>query len=242
MIPLRGARLSGYRPYVTWTIAATCAAALVRLAMLPDPRATAILQALSLIPARWLAAPVDPGQLATLITSTLLHAGWVHLLGNMVFLIVFGPLVESRLGHLRFLGLYIACGVAGGAAHVLVNPESTVPLVGASGAIAGVLGAHLVLAPRERITTIIPVIIFIEIAALPSAFLIGFWFLLQLASALAPATAAQLAPVAWYAHLAGFGVGVALAVPSALGKNSGRTTKRRPQGRRRSNVKSRKAA
>jgi membrane associated rhomboid family serine protease len=170
-----------------------------------------------------LADPLAPEQLVTLVTSAFLHAGWVHLAGNLLYLIVFGPIVESRLGALRFSLLFVASGMVGAVAHVMAGPESSVPMVGASGAIAGVLGAHVVLEPRSRITTVVPVIVFVEVAVLPAAFVIALWFVLQLASALAPvAPQATEGQVAWFAHLGGFVTGAVLSRIAAAGRKGTR--------------------
>ncbi|HSK47119.1 MAG TPA: rhomboid family intramembrane serine protease [Coriobacteriia bacterium] len=209
MIPIRiEGRLQG-RPYATWAIAVVCTAVLLRLAWRPDERAASILHTLAFVPSRFLAAPWSPDQLVTLVTSALLHAGWVHLAGNVLYLVVFGPTVELRLGRLSFLALYALSGACGALLHAFVHPTSAVPLVGASGAIAGILGAALVLAPHARTTTIIPVIVFIEVASLPVAFVIAMWFALQVASALAPVAQGGASTVAWYAHIGGFAVGTA---------------------------------
>lgn len=204
MIPLRAEKAPGFAAIV-WLLAAGFTALLVRLAYLPDDRAGAIVSALGVVPARFLAAPASPGQLATLLTSAFLHAGWVHLAGNVLYLVVFGPRVEARLGRMRFLALFLSAGMAGALAHVASNPGSSAPLVGASGAIAGVLGAYLVLEPRSKITTLIVV----EIAVLPAAFVIAMWFALQLVSAVAPVASGADTAVAWFAHLGGFAAGAA---------------------------------
>lgn len=216
MIPLRSEQRLRVVPLATVFIAALCAAVMFRLASLEADRAGSIVTALALVPSRLFAAPLSPGQLVTTVSSTFLHAGWLHLIGNLVFLAAFGPAVEARLGWRRFLLLYLACGAAGALAHALMDPASTRPLVGASGAIAGVLGAHLVLAPRDKITTLVPVGFFFEVASLPAAFVIGLWFLLQLASGVAPVVpGSESASIAWYAHLAGFAAGLVLALPMA---------------------------
>lgn len=211
MIPLRAQRRSSRPSWATWSLVAVCVAVLVRLALLPDDRATAIFEALAVIPARLLADPFDPGQLLTLVSSAFLHAGWIHLLGNMLFLWVFGPGVEDRLGAMRFLTLYLVAGVAGALCFVALNPTSPTPLVGASAAIAGVLGAYLVLEPHSQVTTAVPLLVYFEIAALPASFVIGLWFLLQVASAVAPVVPGLGGSVAWTSHLAGFAAGVGLA-------------------------------
>lgn len=212
MIPIRSEMRTAEPALVTWLLAAACAAVIVRLAFMPPERAEAVFTALALVPARLLATPFQVAQLLTLVTSAFLHAGWIHLASNLLYLLVFGPVVESRLGWLRYLALYVGAGCTGGLAHALTHPTSLVPLVGASGAIAGVLGAHLVLAPRAKITTVIPVVIFIEIASLPAAFVIALWFGLQLAWAFAPvASGATSDSIAWFTHLGGFAFGLVFA-------------------------------
>ncbi len=168
---------------------------------------------LAVVPARLFSLPILEGQPLTLLTSCLLHAGWLHLASNMLFLAVFGPAVESRLGWRTFTMLFIASGTIAALVFAWTQPESTVPLVGASGAIAGVLGAHLILDPRARITTLIPAVVSLEIASLPTAFVIGLWFLTQIASSVAAVTpeTAQ-AGVAWTAHITGFCVGMCAAL------------------------------
>lgn len=237
MIPLRTDRRSARPPVAVWAVALMCAAALARLASLPDRRAVEIVNALGVKPAALLAHPLDADQALTLVTSTFLHAGWVHLAGNLLYLLVFGPPVLDRLRWKSFLALYVSGGIVGALAHTLAHPSSVAPLVGASGAIAAILGAHLVLEPRAQVTTVVPVIVFFEVARLPAAFVIAVWFALQLASALAP-VAAMPSPIAWYAHLGGFALGAAFAAPFALRSRSAANTsrskrERRPAGRRR---------
>ena len=150
---------------------------------------------------------VDPW--ATLLTSMFLHGGWMHLIGNMLYLWIFGNNVEDRFGHFGFLAFYLASGLAAAAAQILPDPASETPMVGASGAISGVLGAYLVFFPRARVLVLIPVG-FMFVYTLPAAWLLGFWFLFQILSALAtPATAGG---VAWWAHIGGFVFGVVVAI------------------------------
>lgn len=237
MIPIRPETRPPIRPWTTWALIALCVAALVRLASLPAERAVGIFEALAVVPRRFLSLPWDPAQALTLISSAFLHAGWVHLAGNMLYLLVFGPLVEWRLGRARFLALYLAAGAAGALLHVAVFPTSDVPLVGASAAIAGVLGAHLVLEPRARVTTVIPVIVFFELASLPAWFVIALWFALQLASALASISTAAVAgatTVAWFAHLGGFAIGALAAAVHRTGRQSLGKKRRARTGPRRS--------
>ncbi|HET6351550.1 MAG TPA: rhomboid family intramembrane serine protease [Coriobacteriia bacterium] len=227
MIPIRARRRSASLPFLTWTLMLTCTAVMVRLALLPDARATSIFGALAVVPARLFSTPFQPGQLITLVTSAFLHAGWVHLIGNLIFLWVFGPVVESRIGRLAFGALYFASGIAGALCFALISPASTTPLVGASAAIAGVLGAAIVLDPTAEITAIIPLVVWFEVAELPAAFMIGMWFLLQVASAVAPVVEGAGATIAWTAHIGGFVLGAAVALVANGGRISTTARSRR---------------
>jgi membrane associated rhomboid family serine protease len=143
-------------------------------------------------------------------TSMFLHGGLFHVAGNMLYLWIFGDNVEDRLGHGRFIVFYFLCGIAAALGQVWMDPTSTLPTIGASGAIAGVMGAYFVLFPKSRVLTLIPLIIFWEIIELPAIFLLGFWFLLQLVSAgsLTGAANAGGGGVAFAAHVAGFIAGL----------------------------------
>lgn len=152
--------------------------------------------------------------LVTLITAQFLHAGWLHLLGNMLFLWIFGDNVEDRLGHLRYLAFYLVCGVVANLAQVYAMPQSEIPLVGASGAIAGVLGAYVFLYPRAWVTVLVPVFFFLLPLQVPVILMLGFWFVSQLASGLAAITEVSQATggTAWWAHIGGFVFGMLLIV------------------------------
>jgi membrane associated rhomboid family serine protease len=145
----------------------------------------------------------------SLLTSMFMHGSWEHLIGNMLFLWVFGNNVEDSMGHLRFIVFYLAAGVGAGLAHVFMAPESRLPAVGASGAISAIMGAYIVLYPRVRVTTWIPPIFLIRLNAF---FLLGYWFFLQLVMGLADAgsSASEGGGVAFWAHIGGFAIGVAL--------------------------------
>jgi membrane associated rhomboid family serine protease len=146
----------------------------------------------------------------TLITSMFLHGSWSHVLGNMWYLWIFGDNVEDRLGHGRFIVFYLLCGMAAAFGQILMDPYSELPTIGASGAIAGVMGAYFVLYPHSRVLTLIPWI-FIQIIEVPAIVLLGFWFLMQFLSAGAIAVTASShggGGVAFAAHVAGFIVGV----------------------------------
>lgn len=142
------------------------------------------------------------------LTSIFLHGGWLHLLGNMLFLYIFGDNVESALGHFRYLIFYLACGLVASLTHLALNPSSPVPTVGASGAIAGVLGAYFLLFPTARVVTIIPIFFFIQIMEIPAFVFLGIWFVFQFLSGSAALFASQTSGgVAWWAHIGGFVAG-----------------------------------
>lgn len=145
---------------------------------------------------------------STVLTSMFLHGGWVHLIGNMWFLWVFGNNIEDSTGHLRFLVFYLLAGVVASLAHVWVAPGSPVPTIGASGAVSGVMGAYLILYPRVRVQTLFIVLIFIRILPVPAWVVLGQWFVLQFLYGMAEPAAAG--GVAFWAHIGGFVTGVAL--------------------------------
>lgn len=150
----------------------------------------------------------------TPITSMFLHGGWWHLIANMLALYIFGNNVEDRLGHVGYLVFYISSGLAGGALQVATNVNSSIPIVGASGAIAGVLGAYLVMFPFARILTLVPVFHFIRLVEIPALIYLGFWFISQLFNglfALTATTMVRAGGVAWWAHIGGFVFGLAIA-------------------------------
>jgi len=145
-------------------------------------------------------------------TAMFLHGGWMHVLGNMLFLWVFGGRIEDLLGHGKYLVFYLLCGIVAALGQVVASPYSTVPMVGASGAIAGVMGAYLVKFPRARVTTLVPVFIFLTTFDLPAAFVLGYWFLIQFFSGVGTVTSSHLTErgVAWFAHVGGFLTGILL--------------------------------
>jgi len=142
------------------------------------------------------------------LTSMFLHGGFLHILGNMWFLYIFGDNVEDRIGHVRYLLFYILCGVAAGMIHLLTNWGSKIPTIGASGAISGVMGAYLLLYPRSRILTLIPIFIFFQFLEIPAFIFLGFWLLIQLFSA--GLTSGNVGGVAFWAHVGGFIAGLLL--------------------------------
>jgi membrane associated rhomboid family serine protease len=151
----------------------------------------------------------------TLLTCMFLHGGWLHFLGNMWFLHVFGDNVEDRLGRLGYLLFYLGSGVVAGLAHLASEPQSAIPTIGASGAIAGVMGCYFVLFPRARVVALVPIFIFIQVIVLPAPFFLGFWFLLQFFQGTLSVTSAA-GGVAWWAHIGGFVAGVAMGLLVAV--------------------------
>jgi membrane associated rhomboid family serine protease len=159
--------------------------------------------------AQWVGLPIDAYW--PFLTSMFLHGGWVHIIGNMWTLWIFGDNVEDRMGPVRFLFFYLLCGFAAGVVHCLANPGSTLPTVGASGAIAGVMGAYFFLFPRSRVIVIVPILFFPFFFEMPAVIYLGFWALTQLFSGtLSLATAESVGGVAWWAHVGGFLTGVFL--------------------------------
>jgi membrane associated rhomboid family serine protease len=167
---------------------------------LPQPLLEAFVAQYALIPA-WFSW-------TTVFTSMFLHGGWMHVIGNMLYLWIFGDNVEDRLGHVRYLFFYLASGCAAAILQLLINPLSTVPMVGASGAIAGVMGAYFVLYPESRVLTAVFIFVFFDLVEIPAIFFLGIWFLMQLFSGVGSLGAAQTSGgTAFWAHIGGFAVG-----------------------------------
>ncbi|MHC4875199.1 MAG: rhomboid family intramembrane serine protease [Planctomycetota bacterium] len=155
-------------------------------------------------------APAAVPTWMTLLTCVFLHGGWMHFIGNMWVLWIFGDNVEDRYGHVGYLIFYLACGVAASAAHFLVDRSSTVPTIGASGAIAGVMGAYFLMYRRARVLCIVPIFFFLQIIWLPAPIFLGVWFLVQFFQGTASITSMQSGGVAWWAHIGGFLAGLAV--------------------------------
>jgi len=163
---------------------------------------------------QWSVIPADivAGQhWITILTAMFMHGGWMHILGNMVFLWAFGPEVEDAMGRITYLAFYLLSGLAASLAQIAVMPHSTVPNLGASGAIAGVMGAFLITYPRDRIKTLILFGFFVRVTVIPAALLIGLWFLIQLLSEVGSVASVQAGGVAYMAHVGGFIFGAASA-------------------------------
>ncbi len=195
-------------PYVTYALVAINVAIFLYELFLPDRMLTEFIYQWGVIPAEI----SNQQRLFTLISSMFLHGGWLHLIGNMLFLYVFGDNIEDTMGHVRFLLFYIVCGLGAGLAQVLINPASQIPLIGASGAIAGVLGAYLVLCPHGRIRTLLFLGAFGFVRLIPAWVMLGYWIVLQFISgfmALGVRTE-ETGGVAFWAHIGGFVLGAVL--------------------------------
>ena len=212
MIPLRDDNPRRSVPYVTYTlIALNVLAFLWELSL--GPRLESELSSVAFIPARyWI-----PGRwgfdLFTIVASMFLHGGLMHIGSNMLYLWIFGDNVEDRLGRFRYLLFYLLCGFAATLAHAAFSPGSRVPAIGASGAIAGVLGAYLILWPHARVMTLIPIIFLVTVRELPAILILGLWFVLQLFSgvgSLGVRDAQDMGGVAYFAHIGGFVAGMVL--------------------------------
>lgn len=214
MIPLRDDNPIGTRPLVTYGVIGLCAVVFLwQLALGPSGNQAAV-YALGFIPAVVFGTDALPDQLIwvpapmTVFTSMFLHGGLLHLAGNLLYLWIFGDNIEDRMGHGRFIVFYAVCGVAAALAQALPETGSRVPMIGASGAISGVLGAYAVLYPRARVLVAVPIFIVLYTVRLPAIWVLGVWFLVQLLSSTMLASAG--AGVAFRAHLGGFVAGVVL--------------------------------
>ena len=210
MIPIRDTIPSSRVPAVTYLLIAANLGLFFYEVSLGE-NLPPFLERHALIPARFLGGPLSFREILTPMTAMFLHAGWFHVLGNMLYLYIFGDNVEDTLGHGRFLLFYLACGVASFAVQIGFQPVSSVPNIGASGAIAGVLGAYFFLFPRARVVTLLPLFIFFTVIEIPAVVFLGLWFLLQfLSGTVSLGREASTGGVAWWAHVGGFIAGIVL--------------------------------
>lgn len=214
MIPLKDDNPTSIRPVLTVGLIALNVVVFLYQLSLPARDERAFVFQFGAIPAVVMGTRRLPVELAaippqlSLITSMFLHGGWMHLGGNMLYLWIFGNNIEEAMGRLRFLVFYIVCGIGAAGAHILSSVSSTIPIVGASGAISGVLGAYVLLYPRAQVLVLIPLGLFTRLMYIPAAFVLGFWFLLQL---LEGSLSRGSGPgVAWWAHIGGFLIGMLL--------------------------------
>ncbi len=214
MIPLKDNNPITIVPVVNWTVMGLCIVVFLwQLGLGPRGNQEAI-YALGVIPAVLLEGAQLPPEIAlvppeaTIYTSMFMHGGWLHLIGNMLYLWIFGDNVEDSMGHLRFIVFYLVCGTVAVFAQALPDTQSTIPMIGASGAISGVLGAYLLLYPHARVVVLIPLGFFSQVVLLPAGIVLALWFGLQLLqSALTPK---DVAGIAFGAHIGGFLAGMAL--------------------------------
>jgi membrane associated rhomboid family serine protease len=216
MIPLRDDNPSELRPIVSITLIVLCVLAFLWQLSHGARGGQAVVYSLGLIPSVLFGINQLPAELATvpptvtIFTSMFLHGGWMHLIGNMLFLWIFGDNVEDAMGHGRFIIFYVLCGVAAALAQAIPDPQSTVPMVGASGAISGVLGAYLLLYPHARVLVAIPLGFYLHTTRLPAGIVLALWFVIQFLSNLAATGAAGGGGVAFRAHIGGFIAGMVL--------------------------------
>lgn len=218
MIPLRHTLPPSRRPLVNRALVAANVVVFTGQLFL-GAMTERIIQTFGFVPARLLdphAFGYAPWEVAiTLVSSLFLHGGFVHLIGNLIYLWVFGGAVEDELGHVRFLLFYLACGAVGSLTHTLLFPNSLIPSIGASGSIAGILGAFLILRPKARIVTLFPLVVYWAMAEIPALLFLPVWFGMQFFSGFLSLQAArgtqEVAGVAWWAHVGGFTFGMLVA-------------------------------
>jgi membrane associated rhomboid family serine protease len=214
MIPIRDNIPTRRTPVVNYALIVANIVAFVLL-WLAGPRQEALVYRFALIPASFTGSP-SLGDVSDLLTAMFMHAGLAHLGGNLLYLWIFGDNVEDTMGSIRYLAFYLVGGVVASLVHIVTNPASQIPTVGASGAIAAVLGAYLVLFPHSRVATIIPLGYFVRVTMLPAAVVLGLWFVLQLFSGLLSLGGPDVGGVAFWAHIGGFVAGLGMAL--LLGK------------------------
>ncbi len=210
MIPIADESPKRYIPYINYVLIA-----LNIFLFFYQPGTTAELSVFfnrfGLVPARLTDAITLPYGIVTVFTSMFIHGDFMHLAGNMLYLWIFGDNIEYTLGHFRYVVFYLVVGIGAAAAQIIINPESIVPMVGASGAISGVLGAYLVKYPRNRVSLLFFFIFIIKIIRVPAIFVLSFWFLFQLYNGyFAHNYQAGATSVAWFAHIGGFVAGFIL--------------------------------
>jgi membrane associated rhomboid family serine protease len=204
MIPLRDTQPSYTTPYITGGLIVLNALIFLFEISMDEFTLNEFISVFGIVPARL--------NYFTMFTSMFLHGGWMHLIGNMWFLWIYGDNIEDILGKGKYIVFYLLCGLAAGLVHVLVNPESRVPTIGASGAIAGVMGAYMAKFPHSRVLTLVPIFVFIQMIEIPAVFILAYWFLLQIFSGVGQIGYSNVSGggVAWFAHIGGFAAGYLL--------------------------------
>ena len=206
MIPLYDTVRTPIFPVINWMLVGLNAFAFLREIGMEAAELQSFLFTNGLIPAQLITNP--EGEWTTMFSSMFLHGGWFHIISNMWVLLIFGDNVEAGMGKIRYLIFYLLSGVAAGLLQTYVLPGSMVPMVGASGALAGVLGAYLILVPGSRIASLVPILFFFTIIEIPAVLFLVFWFVSQLYSGLGALQGGVESGIAWWAHIGGFAFGV----------------------------------
>lgn len=208
-IPTRDSTLRLTRPYVVYTLLMMNIFVFIYQLSIPYEYYEEWYRRLGVVPANLFRESV----MATILpffTSLFLHGGLAHIAGNMLYLWIFGDNIESLLGHFRFFIFYITCGIVASLTQILIDPTSNLPIIGASGAISGILGAYLIRYPRAKIQMLFWFFLFIHRIWVPAVYVLGFWFLMQISNGLGALTFKQQGGVAWFAHIGGFFTGIVL--------------------------------
>jgi len=216
MIPLRDSVRPKKYPYINILLISLNIAAFIYQLSLTEAELMGLFYRYGIIPEKFLL--LQGASWFPLMSSMFLHGGWFHLLGNMLYLWVFGDNVEDRLGHWGYLLFYLAAGVTSGLTHIFTNPQSAIPTIGASGAVAGILGAYFILFPRARVLTLIPIGFLITTAHLPAVLFLFLWFVMQIFNALLAGVTAATQTVAWWAHIGGFVLGFLVGMAKLVSK------------------------
>lgn len=222
MLPLRDEHPSRRTPFVNYLLIAANIGVFIWQYMMAaeDPR---LALQYALIPAALTDGSINPIDISRIFTSMFMHGGLAHIGGNMLYLWIFGDNIEDAMGHFKYLFFYLLGGVLASLAHIITDPNSTIPTVGASGAIAAVLGAYIILYPRARILTLIIFGFFIRLSMVPAIIVLGLWFVLQLfQGVLTLGAAGNMGGVAFWAHIGGFVVGMLLVKIFAAGARAPR--------------------
>jgi membrane associated rhomboid family serine protease len=215
MIPLHDDNPTRIRPLVTIVAIAVCVLVFLWQMSLGGEGGQRAVYSLGVIPAVLFDRAELPAEMAwipaeaTIFTSMFLHGGIMHLVGNMLYLWIFGNNIEDSMGHVRFAIFYLLCGIAAALGQAWMHPDSQIPMIGASGAISGVLGAYLLLFPHARVLTVVPLGLYSQMIRLPALLVLGFWFVMQIFSS-AAAGGGDQGGVAWFAHIGGFVAGMVL--------------------------------
>jgi membrane associated rhomboid family serine protease len=219
MIPLRDLNPTRRVPLITMALIAVNVLVFLYEQSLSARGLTRLFLQYGVTPARFFDGAVSGDDALTLLTSMFLHGGWLHVGGNMLYLWIFGNNIEDRLGAARFIAFYFLTGFAAGLLQIVIAPSSMTPMVGASGAIAGILGGYIVLFPRARVQTLVFIFIFIQVVSVPAVLLLGWWFFLQLFNGVMSLGGYAHGGVAFFAHIGGFIAGAILIRFFTVGRN-----------------------